>query len=100
MPANKKHLSSPWQRFAKVSAGILGGYLVTITLHLALATWLDHANVMMTLTYSGFILWVVFMILAFLGKNGWKVWGIYLLLTLLFYAAFYFGKMYNPIIES
>ncbi|MCF8715963.1 hypothetical protein JM658_14090 [Joostella atrarenae] len=101
MPANKKHLTaSPSQRFAKISAGFLGGYLVTITLHLALASWLNHVNVMITSTYSGFILWCVLMILAFLSKNGWKVWALYLLLAGLFYLAFYFGKIYNPIIPS
>ncbi|MDG3583805.1 hypothetical protein [Galbibacter pacificus] len=100
MPANKKYLTqSPWQRIAKITAGFIGGYIVTITLHLALATWLNHVNVIITLTYSGFILWATLMIVAFLAKSGWKIWAIYLALAFLFYVIFYFGNMYNPIIQ-
>ncbi len=99
MPANPKYLSSNWQRFAKISAGFLGGYFVTISFHLAISFFLNHANVMITSTYSGFILWAVLMILAFIAKNGWKIWAIYLLITFLFSIIIYFGKIYNPIIS-
>ena len=99
MPANPKYLSSNWQRFAKITAGFLGGYFVTISFHLAISFIFNHVNVMITSTYSGFILWAVLMILAFLAKNGWKIWIIYLLLTLLFSIIIYVGKIYNPIIS-
>jgi hypothetical protein len=99
MPANPKYLSSNWQRFAKITAGFLGGYFVTISFHLAISFFLNHANVMITSTYSGFILWAVLMILAFIAKNGWKIWAIYLLITFLFSIIIYFGKIYNPIIS-
>tara|TARA_R110002096_G_scaffold383945_1_gene577905 strand:- start:283 stop:582 length:300 start_codon:yes stop_codon:yes gene_type:complete len=99
MPANPKYLSSNWQRFAKISAGFIGGYFVTISFHLAISFFLNHANVMITSTYSGFILWAVLMILAFIAKNGWKIWAIYLLITFLFSIIIYFGKIYNPIIS-
>ncbi|WP_461533638.1 hypothetical protein [Sinomicrobium sp.] len=99
MPANKKYLTrSPWQRFAKITAGFIGGYIVTTTLHIALAFWLDHVNVIMTLRYAGFLLWAVLLIVAFLAKNGWKIWGLYLLLTLLFRLFIYLGKIYNPVV--
>jgi hypothetical protein len=49
------------------------------------------------MAFSGFILWVVLMIVAFLAKNGWKIWGIYLLLTLIFCGIIYLGQIYNPI---
>jgi Ca2+/Na+ antiporter len=99
MPANKKHLTkSKSQRFAKISAGMLGGYMVTESLHIALAFWVNHLVVLMTLRFGGFILWVGLLILAFLAKNGWKVWGLYLLLTLFFCLLIYLGKIYNPII--
>ncbi|KGL62983.1 hypothetical protein PHEL85_0011 [Polaribacter sp. Hel1_85] len=39
------------------------------------------------------------MIIAFLAKNGWKIWGIYLLITVLFSIVVYLGKIYNPIIS-
>ncbi|MGS2760707.1 hypothetical protein [Sinomicrobium sp. M5D2P9] len=83
------------QRFAKISAGFLGGYMVTISLHVALAYWVNHVNVLMTLRYAGFLLWCVLFLLAFLVKNGWKIWGVYLLLTLLFSGGIYLGKTYG-----
>lgn len=100
MPANKKYLTkSASQRFAKISAGFLGGYLVTITFFMALAFWIKpHVDVLLTLRYGGFMFWAGLLIVAFLAKNGWKVWGIYLLLALLFSVIIYFGKMHNPII--
>jgi ABC-type Na+ efflux pump permease subunit len=97
MPANAKYLTtSPWQRFAKISAGILGGYLLSMSIHLALASWVHHVNVIITMTFTGFIVWVVFMILAFLAKSGWKIWGLYLFLALAFAVIAYAGKIYNP----
>ena len=99
MPANKKYLEqSGWQRFLKISAGILGGYLVSTTLHMALAFLFPHKEVLITITYTGFILWVILMILAFLAKSGYRIWGIYLGLALLFSIAIYCGKLINPIL--
>lgn len=99
MPANQKYLSTPTQRFAKITAGLLGGYMVTMSLHLALAYWINHVNVIMTLRFGGFILWAGLLIVAFLVKNGWKIWGIYLLITLFFSVFIYIGKIYNPILQ-
>ena len=97
MPANPKYLTqSKWQRFAKITAAILGGYFVSVTFHLALASWLNRADVLMTMAFSGFILWVALMVVAFLAKSGWKIWGIYLLLTLVFSLFIYLGQTYNP----
>ena len=97
MPANKKHLTqSLHQRVAKISVAILGSYLVTISLHLALVLWLDKAIVMITAAFGGFIIWASLMVVAFLGSNGWKTWGIYLLLTALFMGVVYVGKWYLP----
>lgn len=98
MPANKKYLTrSPWQRFAKISAAILGGLIVAVLFHLALASWFDRAVVVISSAYTAFILWAVLMVLAFLGKNGWKVWGIYLLASLLLGLVIYLGILSNPI---
>jgi hypothetical protein len=97
MPANPKYLTqSKWQRFAKITAAILGGYFVSVTFHLALASWFNRANVLMTMAFSGFILWVTLMVVAFLAKSGWKIWGIYILLTLVFSLFIYLGQTYNP----
>ncbi|MDD7888130.1 hypothetical protein [Flavivirga sp. 57AJ16] len=89
MPANKKHLSSPVQRIAKITAGFIGGYMVTLAIHMFLIVWWDAGNAIMTLRFGGFILWAILMILAFLAKNGYKIWGIYLLTCIVFFALIY-----------
>ncbi|GAA3762951.1 hypothetical protein [Flavobacterium ginsengiterrae] len=97
MPANPKYLNpSFWPRFSKITAAILGGYFVSVSFHLALASWFSRPEVLITTAFTGFILWVVLMILAFLAKSGWKVWGIYILLTLFFSLLIYLGQNYNP----
>ena len=97
MPANPKYLTqSKWQRFAKITAAILGGYFVAVTFHLALAAWFNRANILMTMAFTGFILWVALMVIAFLAKNGWKIWGLYILLTLVFSLFIYLGQTYHP----
>lgn len=98
MPANPKYLTqSKGQRFAKITAAILGGYLVSVSFHLALASWFDRTNIVVTMIFSGFILWVTLMVVAFLAKKGWKIWFIYLGLSLLFSVLMYLGQTYNPI---
>ncbi|MFT4092532.1 MAG: hypothetical protein QM640_02745 [Niabella sp.] len=84
MPANKKYLSTTGQRILKISAAFIGGYLVTLSFHLFLMTFLNKKAVIVTGFFSIFIIWCVLMMLAFLSKNGWKIWGWYLLLTILF----------------
>lgn len=97
MPANPKYLNpSFWPRFSKITAAILGGYFVSVSFHLALAAWFYRPEVLITTAFSGFILWVVLMVLAFLAKSGWKIWGIYILLTLVFSLLIYLGQNYNP----
>lgn len=99
MPANPKYLtSSTWQRFAKITAAILGGYLVSALCHTALASWLDRPKVIITSSFSAFMLWIVLMIWAFLSKNGWRIWGIYLLLALLLGLVTYLGKTNGSIL--
>lgn len=90
MPANPKHLSTPIQRFAKITAGFIGGYFVTEFFHMFLMLWLDAKNVLITIRYGGFIIWATLMVLAFVAKNGWKIWGIYIAISLFFYAFIYF----------
>jgi hypothetical protein len=89
MPANKKYLSSPLQRIAKITAGIIGGYAVTVSFFLMLSLWLDRQSTFFALLFVGFLLWCVLLILAFLAKNGWKVWLLYISITSLFYLVFY-----------
>ncbi len=95
MPANKKHLSSPLQRLLKITAGFIGGYIVTQAFHIFLALWWDTSNAIMTLRYAGFILWSVLLILAFLAKNGWKIWAIYIFISLIFIILIYYRQSFN-----
>lgn len=83
MPANKKYLSSPGQRLLKISAGFIGGYAVMLAFHLFLTYFIDKKYIVISAFVSGYILWAVLLLCAFLARNGWKIWGIYLLLTLL-----------------
>lgn len=86
MPANKKHLeTSPLQRFLKLTAGCIGGFYLTITFHMFFMYFFEAKPVYTTMFFTGFILWAVLFILAFIAKNGYKIWAIYAVLTLLFY---------------
>lgn len=93
MPANKKHLTPTFlHRFSRITAGFVGGYLVTVSFFLALSFYLEKVSVLFTLVYGGFLIWVSLMILAFIAKSGWKIWGFYLLLTLFFSAIVYLNQ--------
>ncbi|MBR9853095.1 MAG: hypothetical protein GYB37_00745 [Algicola sp.] len=99
MPANKKYLTlSPSQRFAKITAAILGGLVIAVLFHMILATWFNHVTVIITSTFTAFILWAVLMVIAFLGNNGWKVLGIYILVSLALFVIFYFANQTNPLV--
>lgn len=85
MPANKKYLThSPFRRWLKITAGFFGGYGVMISFFLMLTCFFERKNVLMTGVFTGYILWAVLLLLAFLTKSGWKIWLIYIALTLLF----------------
>lgn len=97
MPANKKYLTPSFhQRFAKITAGFVGGYFITSTLFMVLALYTDHAAILVTLRFAGFILWCALMIIPFLFRNGWKAWGIYLVAIILFSSILYFTKVELP----
>ena len=100
MPANSKYLTiSPWQQFAKISSGILGGYVVTALFHMCLALWLPYSReVLITSIYTHFLVWCTLMIVPFLFKNGWKVWGLYILISALLYILYYYGNQQNPFV--
>ncbi len=99
MPANPKYLTkSRMQRFAKISAGLLGGYLIAALLHISLALWLpDPKMVLITSVYSIYLVWVLCLIIPFLLKNGWMAWAIYLGIILVLAVTVYFGKSLQPL---
>lgn len=93
MPANAKYLSSGGQRFLKTTAGILGGFIITILFHNAIGSLLESkGGLIITTGYTSFILWAALMIVAFMVKNGWKIWGIYLLIIVLLGAVIFLNK--------
>ena len=93
MPANKKYLSSPGQRVLKITAGILGGLIITILFHNAGTSLLqENGWLIITSAYSSFLIWVFLLIMAFMAKNGWKVWGIYLSLIFFFGIIIFLNK--------
>lgn len=100
MPANPKYLtSSPWQRFAKLSAGVFGGYIISALLHMVLALFVPyHKEVLISSTFTFFIFWVAFIIFPYLFKNGWWAWGVYLVLILVLYGLYYWGDKQNPFV--
>ncbi|MBT1689315.1 hypothetical protein [Dawidia soli] len=85
MPANKKYLTkSPWLRLAKILAGVVGGYTVMFSFHMLLTKLFPQENVIATSFFTGYILWAVLLLVAFLARSVWKVWAAYAVLTLLF----------------
>lgn len=85
MPANKKYLTrSPWIRLSKILAGVIGGYTVMFSFHLLLTILFSEKFVIATSFFTGYILWAILLLAAFLIQNHWKVWGLYAGLTLLF----------------
>lgn len=97
MPANPKYLTqSGWQRFAKVSASVLGSFLISVSLHFAIAAWtIDRHNIWSVYAFSLFLIWCMFMLLAFLFKNGWKCWIWYGGAIVLFVLIWYAGSISN-----
>lgn len=96
MPANKKHLTaSPWQRLLKVTAAIIGGYWVTNTFLLFLLHYCNKKDVLVTMKFMSYLIWVALMIIAFLAKNGWKIWAWYLLVGLAFFSPFIYSMIFK-----
>jgi hypothetical protein len=100
MPANPKYLTtSPKQRFAKISAGILGGYLISALLHMSLALWFPASwSILISSIYTHFLLWCGLLIIPFLFENGWKAWTIYLLVIALLSVVYVIGNQHNPFV--
>jgi hypothetical protein len=93
MPAKQEYLTTPGQRALKISAGLLGGYFLSVAIHLVFSVVLPYRiEVILTGAFSVFLLWVALMIVAFLMRNGWAAWGVYLLSILVCAVIVYFLK--------
>ncbi|MEM6804724.1 MAG: hypothetical protein AAF696_25225 [Bacteroidota bacterium] len=87
MPAKQKYLSSPGQRFLKITAGLIGGFMITILFHNSIGSLMANKGALIiTSAFSSFIVWAFLLLFAFMAKNGWKIWGIYILIMLGFTA--------------
>ena len=93
MPAKNEYLTTPGQRALKITAGLIGGYFLSVAIQMVLSVLIPNRTaVILTGAFSVFMLWVAFMVLAFLARNGWIIWGIYLVSTLVCAAIIYFLK--------
>ncbi|WP_417887982.1 hypothetical protein [Zunongwangia sp.] len=99
MPAQKKYLTQKvHQKIAKFTAGFFGGYLLSALFHMVLALWLPNQRIILiTSIYTLFLLWMLLFIIPYLFKNGWKVWGIYILVATALYAAYHYGEIIHAI---
>lgn len=89
MPANKKYLTtSPVQRTLKITAAFIGGYMVTTAFHQFIMLFLPKKEMHITMHFSVYIMWAALMIIAFLAKSGWKIWGWYLLAGVVLFSPF------------
>ena len=67
MPANPKYLSSGPDRAAKITAGLIGGYLLSAMFHYVLGLLVENkAAVVATSVYTLYMLWMVFFIIPFI----------------------------------
>ena len=84
MPANPKYLSSGPDRAAKITAGLIGGYLLSAMFHYVLGLLVENkAAVVATSVYTLYMLWMVFFIIPFMMKSGIKAWVYYLVAIVL-----------------
>ena len=60
-----------------------------LSLHMLLTHVFEPRNVVVTAFITGYLVWAVLLLVAFLSKSGWKIWVIYLLLAGAFYGAYY-----------
>ncbi|MBE8719828.1 hypothetical protein [Sphingobacterium pedocola] len=94
MPANKKYLTkSPWLRLMKILAGTVGGYAVMLSFHTLLTCLMPKAEVIATAFFTGYLLWAILLLIAFVARNVWRVWLSYIVLTVLFMLPYYFEHL-------
>ncbi|MEQ8472584.1 MAG: hypothetical protein RIC35_15440 [Marinoscillum sp.] len=76
MPAKKEYLSGPWKRFSKLMAAIVGAYMTAMLFHVALAKLAmpNETPVVLSGSYTGFVVWVGLMILVYFIKKAWHAW--------------------------
>jgi len=93
MPANSKYLTtSPLQRILRISAGVIGGYIITALIHMVSALLLPwHKEVLALSIVIYFPIWAIFLFIPFFRKNGLTTWLYYLIIILLLYTIYYWA---------
>jgi hypothetical protein len=93
MPAKKEYLTTKGQRALKITAGLIGGYFLAVAFQMMISVLVPYrTEVILTGAFSVFLLWVALMIIAFLARSGWVIWGIYLFSILVCGAVVFFLK--------
>ena len=83
MPAKKEYLTTKSQRALKITAGLIGGYFLSVTFQMMISVLIPYRTaVILSGAFSVFLLWVALIVIAFLVRNGWLIWGIYLFVTI------------------
>ena len=90
MPANPKYLTNSLaQRLTRLLAGFLGGYCISTLFHLILATFISKSIVLITFTFSGFILWAVLFIVAYIPKKTVVICLLYFIISTVLASIFF-----------
>jgi hypothetical protein len=93
MPAKKEYLSTKGQRALKITAGLIGGYFLAAAFQMMISVLVPYrTEVILTGAFSVFMLWVALMVIAFLARSGWLIWGIYLFCILVCGVIIFFLK--------
>ncbi|MCH2032875.1 MAG: hypothetical protein MK202_05060 [Tenacibaculum sp.] len=101
MPANKKYLTtSPSQKAIKIIAGIIGGYIISSLLHMIAALIIPfNKEILVTATFSLFLIWMIFLIIPYLFENGYKVLICYTIVIASLYMMYSSLSNHNPFLQ-
>ncbi|MFV0249351.1 MAG: hypothetical protein ACK5H1_10405 [Tenacibaculum sp.] len=101
MPANSKYLTkSAWQKFAKISAGLVGGYIISVLFHMVLILLIPaHHEMLVTTIFSFVIVWGIMLLIPYLFTNGLKAWGLYIVIIIILYLLYFLANKSNPFVQ-
>jgi uncharacterized membrane protein YgdD (TMEM256/DUF423 family) len=94
MPANKKYLTkSPLHKTLKITAGIIGGWFLSFAFHQCLMLIFPKTDVYVSMHFMAYMVWVTLMIVAFLAKSGWRIWGWYILFGVILFSPYLYKML-------
>lgn len=90
MPANPKYLSKPWHRANKIVLGVLGGYIFSVCVHMALAKVVPNRDPIILLSiWTTWVVWIAAMITVFAIKRTWLLWIVFVVVMTVCGVIFY-----------